>query len=231
MKVTILTLCFFIIFLNFANAGEIYKCTDRDGNKIITDNIQDGMTKCVLMQSYEAQSPQEETQLPEPVGPPATDYGGGYVDAPIAYGRPFYYTPPVIVQYPYDYFTYELVGAYIDIVFWRNGHRYRNEHWYEHGRRVGATDLRSNQLHYRISAAELASHREKLQQHYNISHSNSSYGSKSISKQQIPRSTQQTEQRTQLVQRLPQQTKQKPQGGQVKTQQGKLRQAAPQQTK
>jgi hypothetical protein len=49
MKVIILTLCFFIAFSISANAGAIYKCTDRDGNKIITDNIQDGMTKCVLI--------------------------------------------------------------------------------------------------------------------------------------------------------------------------------------
>jgi hypothetical protein len=135
------------------------------------------------------------------------------------------------VDYPYDYFTYEIVGTYIDIVFWRNGHRYRNERWYEHGRRVCATDIRSNQIHYKISAAELARHREMLRQHYNVSNSNSYYGLKSISKQQIPRRPQQIEQKPQLLQkRLPQQTKQRHQGGQVKTQQGKLHQA-PQQTK
>ena len=230
MKVIILTLCFFITFLNFANAGSIYNCIDRDGHKIITDNPQNGMIKCVLMESHDAPSPQEQEQLPSPVGPPDADYGEGYVDAPIVYGQPFYYTPPVIVQYPYDYFTYDIIGAYIDIVFWRNGNRYRNERWYEHGRRVCTTDIRSNQIHYRISAAELARHREILRQHYNVSHSNSYNGSKSISKQQILRRPQQITQRPQLVQRLPQQTKQRTQGGQVKTQQGKLRQI-PQQTK
>lgn len=46
MKILILTLCFFIAFINFANAGEVYNCIDRNGNKIITDMPQDGM-KCV----------------------------------------------------------------------------------------------------------------------------------------------------------------------------------------
>jgi len=43
MKVTILTLCLFFIFITFANAGEVYSCIDRDGNSIVTDNPQDGM--------------------------------------------------------------------------------------------------------------------------------------------------------------------------------------------
>lgn len=230
MKRTFFILYIIFAFITSANAGAMYSCIDRDGNKIITDNLQDGMIKCSLMESYETPSSQEQGQLPAPEGPPDANYGEGYVDAPIVYGQPFYYAPPVIVQYPYDYFTYEIVGAYIDIVFWRNGHRYRNEHWYEHGKRVFATDIRSNQIHYRISAVELARHREMLRQQYNIYHSNSYYGSKSISKQQILRHPQQITQRPQLVQRLPQQTKQQSQRGQVKTQQGKLRQAS-QQTK
>ena len=228
MKVTILTLCFFIVCTTVANAGAFYKCNDRDGNITITDNLQDGMKNCVLLQSNESSSPQE--QLPAPEAPPGADYDEGYVDAPIVYGQPIYYAPPIIVQYPYDYFTYEIAGSYIDIVFWRNGHHFHNEHWYEHGQRVSAADINSNRIHYRVSATELARHREMLRQQYNIYHSNSYYGSKSISKQQILRHPQQITQRPQLVQRLPQQTKQQSQRGQVKTQQGKLRQAS-QQTK
>ncbi len=45
MKIIILILCLFISLLNFANAGEMYKCIDRDGNTIFTDMPQDGM-KC-----------------------------------------------------------------------------------------------------------------------------------------------------------------------------------------
>ena len=57
MKVTILTLCFFIICTTVANAGAFYKCIDRDGNISITDNLQDGMKNCVLIQSDESSSP------------------------------------------------------------------------------------------------------------------------------------------------------------------------------
>lgn len=56
MKVKILTLCIFIAFINFANAGEMYNCIDRDGNKIFTDIPQDGM-KCALQESSEVNSP------------------------------------------------------------------------------------------------------------------------------------------------------------------------------
>lgn len=52
MKLIILNLCFFIPFLNFANAGELYNCIDRDGNSIVTDNPQDGMKNCALKDSY-----------------------------------------------------------------------------------------------------------------------------------------------------------------------------------
>jgi hypothetical protein len=48
----------FIAFLNFANAGEMYNCTDSDGNTIVTNIPQDGM-KCALKESYEAPSPEE----------------------------------------------------------------------------------------------------------------------------------------------------------------------------
>jgi hypothetical protein len=230
MKVTILTLCFFIVCTTVANAGALYKCIDRDGNMTITDNLQDGVKNCVLLQADESSSPQE--QLPAPEAPPDADYDEGYVDAPIVYGQPIYFTPPIIVLYPYDYFTYEIAGAYIDIVFWKNGHRVHSEHWYEHGQRVSAADISSNRIHYRISAAELAKHREMSRRHYNLSNSGSHDESKSISKQQMLRRPRQITQSPQLVQKLPQQTQTKKRsvGGQIKTQQGKSREA-PQQIK
>ena len=230
MKRTFFILYIIFAFITSANAGAMYSCIDRNGNKIITDNLQDGMIKCSLMESYETPSSQEQGQLPAPEGPPDANYGEGYVDAPIVYGQPIYYAPPIIVQYPYDYFTYEIAGSYIDIVFWRNGHHFHNEHWYEHGQRVSAADINSNRIHYRVSATELAKHREMSRQHYNLSNSGSHDESKSTSKQQMVRRPQQITQRPQLVQKLPQQTKKRSVGGQVKTQQGKLRQA-PQQIK
>jgi|SRR5208282_2739413 hypothetical protein len=58
MKQIVLTLCVFFAFITPAYSGELYKCIDRDGNNIITDNIQNGMRKCVLMESYKP-SPEE----------------------------------------------------------------------------------------------------------------------------------------------------------------------------
>ena len=43
MKIAIFTLCLFFTLINFANAGDIYNCIDRDGKSIFTDTPQDGM--------------------------------------------------------------------------------------------------------------------------------------------------------------------------------------------
>ncbi len=45
MKFIILALCVFIALINFANAREMYRCIDRNGNNIITDTPQNDM-KC-----------------------------------------------------------------------------------------------------------------------------------------------------------------------------------------
>lgn len=55
-------LCVFFAFLTSANAGEMYSCTDRDGNAIVTSTPQDGMENCVLKDSYSDPSPQERVQ-------------------------------------------------------------------------------------------------------------------------------------------------------------------------
>jgi hypothetical protein len=55
MRVIILVLCFFIGFLNNANAIEMYNCIDRDGNSFFTDTPQDGM-ECVSKESFETSS-------------------------------------------------------------------------------------------------------------------------------------------------------------------------------
>ena len=59
MKQIVLTLCVFFAFTTSVNAGAIYRCIDRDGNAIITDIPQDGMIKCVLVESDEEPSLQE----------------------------------------------------------------------------------------------------------------------------------------------------------------------------
>jgi len=47
------------IFLTSTNAGELYKCIDRDNNIVITDSPQDGMKDCVLKDSSGDSSPKE----------------------------------------------------------------------------------------------------------------------------------------------------------------------------
>jgi hypothetical protein len=161
--------------------------------------------------------------VPVPVGPSSPGYSGPiyeqpygyedeygygygyedeYYDVPISYGEPMYFTPPVIVTFSFDYFTYELVGGYVDIVFWRSGHRYHREPWQERGRRFSAADVRTKKYH-RVRAPEFYQHREKLQKNHRISHPDSYYGVKKPSRQPVQQRPQKMEQKPQLDQRQP----------------------------
>lgn len=53
--------CIFFALLTAANAGEMYRCVDREGNSILSSYPLDGM-KCVLRGSYRDPSPQERAQ-------------------------------------------------------------------------------------------------------------------------------------------------------------------------
>lgn len=57
MKQMIFMLSVFIVLLSVAYAGEMYNCVDRDGNSIITDSPQDGMTNCAKQGPEEISSP------------------------------------------------------------------------------------------------------------------------------------------------------------------------------
>jgi hypothetical protein len=103
------------------------------------------------------------------------DIDGGYYDAPITYGEPCYYPPPFAVAFVFDYFTYELYGSYVDIIFWRGGHPFRHKPWHDHGRRVTPDYIHSGQWHHKISGDDLSRHRDKLKEHNNISHPDSYY--------------------------------------------------------
>jgi len=61
-QIFILTLCVFFALIISANAGDLYHCLDLNGNSIITDTPQDGMTNCVLKDSYEDQASQQRAQ-------------------------------------------------------------------------------------------------------------------------------------------------------------------------
>jgi len=139
------------------------------------------------------------------------DYDDEYVDVPIVYGEPMYYTPPITVTFVFDYFTYEMVGGYVDIVFWRGGHRYHHEPWYDHGRRISPDYIRTNP-HHRIRGPEFFKHREKLRKNHKISHPDNYYGLKHPKKpdQQRPKPG---EQRPQWEQKQPPQIEKRPQWG------------------
>ena len=59
----LLTVCIFIALLSIANASEMYECLDRGGKPILTTSPQDGMTKCVVKDSYRDPTPQEREDL------------------------------------------------------------------------------------------------------------------------------------------------------------------------
>ena len=50
------------IFFTLTNAGELYKCIDRDNNIVITDSPQDGMKECVLKDSSDDPSQKERAK-------------------------------------------------------------------------------------------------------------------------------------------------------------------------
>jgi len=118
-------------------------------------------------------------------------YGYGYdeyYEVPVVYGEPCYFAPPISVSFVFDYFTFEVVNGYVDIVFWRGGHRYHREPWYEQGRRISDRDIRAGHRH-RVRGPELYRHREFLRQKHNITHPDSYYGLKKPGQPRPPKET------------------------------------------
>jgi len=124
--------------------------------------------------------------VPVPVGGTTTVYDESYgyeepygydeyVDVPVVYGEPMYYAPPVSVTFAFDYFTYEAIGGFVDVVFWRGGNRYHREPWYEQGRRITDRDIRSGTRYHKVRGKEFYNHREKLRSKHNIVHPDSYY--------------------------------------------------------
>jgi hypothetical protein len=54
-----ITVCILFAFTTFANAEEMYRCVDRDGNSVLTASPQDGLENCVLNNSLENPAPNE----------------------------------------------------------------------------------------------------------------------------------------------------------------------------
>jgi hypothetical protein len=62
MRIIMLTLCFFAALSISANAIEMYRCLDREGNVIITSAPQDWMTNCKLKHSSDDSAAEEVEQ-------------------------------------------------------------------------------------------------------------------------------------------------------------------------
>jgi len=155
------------------------------------------------------------------------EYGYGYenkyVDVPIIYGEPCYYAPPIAVTFAFDYFTYEIVGGFVDIVFWRGGHRHQYKPWYYHGRRISPDYIRSKYMRHRIRNNEFFRHRERLQRDHHITHPDSYYGLKARPHKPNQQWQEQKDQHPQWGQQPSQQTQQRPQWGQRRSQEVKQR--------
>lgn len=82
---------------------------------------------------------------------------------PVIVGQPVYYPPPMAVTYAYDYFTYEQVGVFVNVVFWKDGRRQRSEVWYDHGRRMTVKRMRAQGHMHKVRASEARHHRERLE--------------------------------------------------------------------
>ena len=113
--------------------------------------------------------------------PPPPVMSHNMVQVPVVYGEPCYYSPPVTVSYVYDYFTYENTGAYVNIVFWKNGSRYRSEPWYNNGRRMDHGHVQEWQRNHRIPAQQFERHRESLRKSHNISRPDPVQGKRPVS--------------------------------------------------
>lgn len=142
--------------------------------------------------------------VPIPVGTTTTTtydqpynygYEDDYVDVPIVYGEPMYYVPPVAVTFAFDYFTYEASGGFVDIVFWKGGHRFHQKPWYDGGRRISQRDIRTSRPHYRVRGKEFYQHREKLERHHRISHPDAYYKLERYKQQQKIREEQEKQKR------------------------------------
>lgn len=122
---------------------------------------------------YPYQQPYEQSYQ-QPVS------GEEMVEVPVIYGEPVYYPPPFVVRYTYDYYTYENVGGYVNIVFWRNGHRFRNEPWYDHGRRMRIEHMREWEHNHRIPVRDFEHHRKTLEYKHHITHPDTFYGRRPV---------------------------------------------------
>ena len=94
----------------------------------------------------------------------------------VEFNEPCYLPPPFVVGYPYDYYTYENVGGFVNVVFWRNGHRFHHERWMENGQHMRAEHLHAWAASHRVERKAMEHHRAQLERRHNIRHDDAHFG-------------------------------------------------------
>jgi hypothetical protein len=88
---------------------------------------------------------------------------------PIIINEPVYYTPPIVVAYPYNYFFYTTdPSGYVNIVFVDANNRRHYENWYVNGARMRHDRLDAWRRNYKINAREYDRHRMQVNEHRNV---------------------------------------------------------------
>ena len=99
-----------------------------------------------------------------------------FVEPVIVYNEPCYLPCPIVVGFPYEYYTYENVGGFVNIVFWQNGHRFRHEEWRYHGERMRPDRMHEWARSHKVNRGVMEHHRNQLVQRHNIRHDDAHYG-------------------------------------------------------
>ena len=94
----------------------------------------------------------------------------------VEFNEPCYLPPPFVVGYPYDYYTYENVGGFVNVVFWRNGQRFHHERWMENGQHMRAEHLHAWAASHRVERKAMEHHRAQLERRHNIRHDDAHFG-------------------------------------------------------
>jgi len=99
-----------------------------------------------------------------------------FVEPVIVYNEPCYLPCPIVVGFPYEYYTYENVDGFVNIVFWQGGHRFRHEEWRYHGERMRADRMHEWARSHKVSRGMMERHRDQLAQRHNIRHDDAHFG-------------------------------------------------------
>lgn len=102
-----------------------------------------------------------------PVRPGPGAYSDEMVMAPeVVYEQPVFYPAPIVVGYPYDYFTYFMTpDGFVDLVFVDRYGVHHTEHWMYGGARMTHAQIHGWHQGYRIRNSEFRNHHQRFERH------------------------------------------------------------------